>query len=137
MRSLCKHKLFVLLFALAVTDINILEKTEFQTHEVVNILKKSNTDPAFKAKKAIGTAAKEKSAAQFREIFNAHCDNNAPRTFEHVVKINRSISCSGLNCNAPMMIGDRCVKADGALSGRLAENMLSKSCSFSASNDYA
>ena len=117
MRSLCKHKLFVLLFALAVTDINILEKTKFQTHEVVNFLKKSNINPAFKAKKAMRAAAKEKSSAQFREIFNAHSDNDAPRTFEHLVKINGSISCSGLNCKAPMMIGDRFVKVDGALSG--------------------
>ena len=106
MRSLCKHILFVLLFALEVTDINILDKTEFQTHEVLNFLKKSNIDPAFKAKKAIGTAAKKKSAAQFREILNAHSDNNAPQTFEHVVKINRSISCSGLNCKTPILVGD-------------------------------
>ena len=106
MRSLCKHILFVLLFALEVTDINILNKTEFQTHEVLNFLKKSNIDPAFKAKKAIGTAAKKKSAAQFREILNAHSDNNAPQTFEHVVKINRSISCSGLNCKTPILVGD-------------------------------
>ena len=46
-----------LLFALEVTDIDILDKTEFQTHEVVNFLNKSNIDPAFKAKKAICTVA--------------------------------------------------------------------------------
>ena len=45
------------------TAINILDKTEFQRHEVVNFLKKSNIDPAFKAKKATGTAAKKKSTA--------------------------------------------------------------------------
>ena len=111
MRSLCKHILFVLLLALEVADINILDKTEFQTHKVLNFLKKSNIDPAFKALKAIGTAAKKKSAA-----INAHSDNNAPKTFEHVVKINRSISCGGLNPKTPIMIGDWCVKVDGALS---------------------
>ena len=67
------------MFALAVTDINILEKTKFETHEVVNFLKKSNINPAFKAKKAMRAAAKEKSSAQFREIFNAHSDNDAAR----------------------------------------------------------
>ena len=36
MRSLCKHILFALLFALEMTDINILDKTEFQTQKVVN-----------------------------------------------------------------------------------------------------
>ena len=41
MRSLCKY-IFVLLFALEVTDINNLDKTELQTHEVLNFLKKSN-----------------------------------------------------------------------------------------------
>ena len=105
-----------LLFALEVTDIDILDKTEFQTHEVVNFLNKSNIDPAFKAKKAIGTVAKKKSAAQFREIINANSDNNASQTFEHVIKINRSISCTGLNCKTPIMIGNRCVKVDGAVS---------------------
>ena len=79
MRSLCKHILFVLLFALEVTHINILDKIEFQTHEVLNFLKKSNIHPAFKALKAIGTAAKKKSAAQFGEILNAHSGNNAPK----------------------------------------------------------
>ena len=74
MGSLCKHKLLVLLFALEVTDINILDNTEFQTHEVVNILKKSNIDLAFKAKKSVGKAAKEKLAAQFSEILNVHSD---------------------------------------------------------------
>ena len=83
----------------AVTDINIIDKTEFQTHEVVDLLMKSNIDPAFKAKKAIGAVAKKRSAAQFREILNVHSNNN-------VVKINRSISCSGLNCNTPILIGD-------------------------------
>ena len=43
------------------TDINILDKTGFQTSEVVNFLKKSNVDPAFKAKNAAGTGAKKKS----------------------------------------------------------------------------
>ena len=42
-------------------DINILDKTGFQTNEVVNFLKKSNVDPAFKAKKVAGTGAKKKS----------------------------------------------------------------------------
>ena len=79
MRFLRKPILFVLLFPLEVTDINILDKTEFQTLEVLNFLKKFNIDPAFKAKKAIGTAAKKKSAPQFREILNAHSDNNAPQ----------------------------------------------------------
>ena len=105
-----------LLFALEVTDIDILDKTEFQTHEVVNFLNKSNIDPAFKAKKAICTVAKKKSAAQFREIINANSDNNASQTFEHVIKINQSISCTGLNCKTPIMIGNRCVKVDGAVS---------------------
>ena len=50
------------------TDIKILDKTEFQTHEVMNFLKKSNIDPAFKVRKAIGTAAKKKSTAQFRDL---------------------------------------------------------------------
>ena len=71
MGSLCKHTLFVLLFVLEVTDIHILDRKEFQTQEVLNFLKKSNIDPAFKAKKATGTAAKKKSASQFREILNA------------------------------------------------------------------
>ena len=62
-RSWFKFILFVLLFQLDVRAINILDKTEFQRHEVVNFLKKSNIDPAFKAKKATGTAAKKKSAA--------------------------------------------------------------------------
>ena len=53
---------------------------------------------------------------ELREILNAYSDNNAPQTFEHVVRINRSISCSGLNCKTPIMIGDQCVKVDGALS---------------------
>ena len=96
------------------TDINILDKTEFQTHEVVNFLKKSTIDPAFKSKKAIGTSAKKKSTAQFREIVNTHSDKNAPQTFEHVVKINQSVSCR--NCKSPKLIRDRCVKTDGALS---------------------
>ena len=41
MRSLLKHILSVLLFVLKVTDINILDKTEFQTHEVVKFFKKT------------------------------------------------------------------------------------------------
>ena len=90
----------------AVTDINILDKTEFQTHEVVDLLMKSNINPAFKAKKAIGTVAKKRSAAQFREILNVHSDNKAPQTFQHVVKINRSISCSGLNCKTLILVGN-------------------------------
>ena len=81
MRYMCKHKLFVLLFAMEMTNINILDKTEFQTHEVVNFLQKNNIDLAFKAKKAIGTAAKKKSGAQFREILNTYSDNNVPQTF--------------------------------------------------------
>ena len=116
MRSLCKHKLLVLLFALEVTDINILDNIEFQTHEVVNILKKSNIDLAFKAKKSIGKAAKEKLAAQYSEILNAHSDNNVPQTFEHVVKINRSYNCSRLSCKTQIMIGGQCTRVDGALS---------------------
>ena len=111
MRSSCKHILLVLLFAREVTDIKIQDKTEFKTQKVVNFLQKSNIDPTFKAK----NAAKKKSAAQFREILSTHSDNIASQTYEHVVKINRSISCSGLNCKAPKMIGDRCVKVDGAL----------------------
>lgn len=59
MRSLCKHTLFVLLFALEVTDINILDKIEFQAHEVMDLLKKFNNFPVFKAKKAEGAAAKK------------------------------------------------------------------------------
>ena len=43
------------------TDVNILDKTGFQTSEVLNFLKKSNVDPAFKAKKVAGTGAKKKS----------------------------------------------------------------------------
>ena len=78
---MCKRKLFVLLLALEMTNINILDKTEFQTHEVVNFLKKNNNYLAFKAKKAIGTAAKKKSGAQFREILNTYSDNNVPQTF--------------------------------------------------------
>ena len=97
MRSSCKH----ILFALAVTDINLLDKTEFQIHEVVNFLKKFNIDSAFKAKKATGTEAKKKSTAQFREILNTYSDSNAPQTLD-VVKINRSISCSRLNCKNPI-----------------------------------
>ena len=62
-RSWFKFILFVLLLQLDVRAINILDKTEFQRHEVVNFLKKSNIDHAFKAKKATGTAAKKKSAA--------------------------------------------------------------------------
>ena len=92
MRFLCEHILFVLLLTLELTDINILDKTEFHTLKVLNVSNKSNIDLAFKAKKAIGTAAKKKSAAQFRDILNAHSDNNAPQTFEHIVKINRSFS---------------------------------------------
>ena len=137
MKSLCKYILFVLLFALEVTDINFLSKTAFQTHDVLNFLKKSNMDLAFKAKKAIGTAAKKTSAAQFREILNAHSHNNALQTFKHVFKINRSISCSGLNCKTPIMIGDRCVKVDRALSVPFGVEYAAKSCSSSAPNDYA
>ena len=74
-RSLCKHILFVLLFALEMTDINILDKTEFETHEVVNFLKKSNIDPAFKAKKATGAAAQKKSAGQFRSHHRTRSQN--------------------------------------------------------------
>ena len=92
MRFLCEHILFVLLLALELTDINILDKTEFHTLKVLNVSNKSNIDLAFKAKKATGTAAKKKSVAQFRDILNAHSDNNAPQTFEHIVKINRSFS---------------------------------------------
>ena len=36
-----------------------VDKTEFQTHKVVNFLKKSNIDPAFKAKKATGATPKK------------------------------------------------------------------------------
>ena len=35
-RCLCKHILFTLLFALEMTNINILDKTEFQTQKVVS-----------------------------------------------------------------------------------------------------
>ena len=69
MRSLCKHILFVMQFALEVTHINILDKTEFQTHRVVNFLKKSNIDPVFKAKKATGVASK-KNQQQYSERFS-------------------------------------------------------------------
>ena len=73
------------------------------------------TNPAFKAKKE-STRAKYTSGAQFREILNAHSNNNTLQTFEPVVKINRSISCSRLNFKTQIMMGDWCVKVDGALS---------------------
>ena len=64
MRSLCKHILFVHFFALEVLDISILEKTQSQTHEVLNLLKKSNIDPAFKAKKTNSSLEKTSSTIQ-------------------------------------------------------------------------
>ena len=84
----------------------------------MNFLNKSNIDPAFKA---TGKAAKKKTPAQFREIHNAHSDNNAPQTFEHVVKINQYISSCGLNSKTPIMINDQFVKVDGVLSVRLCQ----------------
>ena len=73
-----KHKLFVQSFALEVTDINILDITEFQTHEVVKLLKKSNIDPAFKAKKEIGKAAKKKISSTIQR--DSQCSFRQQRT---------------------------------------------------------
>ena len=114
------------------TNINLLHKTEFQIHEVVNFLKKFNIDSAFKAKKATGTEAKKKSAAQFREILNTYSDSNAPQTLD-VVKINRSISCSRLNCKNPIDRRSMCQR-DRALSVPFGKEYIVKELFFFCPN---
>ena len=96
----------------------------------MNILKKSNIDPAFKEKKATGTARNKKSAAQCGEILKTHSDKNALQTFQHVVKTNRSINYSELNCKTPIMIEDRCAKLDESLSVPLGKKYAVKKLFF-------
>ena len=46
----CKHILFVLMFVLDVSDVNVLDTLTFETEEIVHILHKTDVDPQFKTK---------------------------------------------------------------------------------------
>ena len=75
----CKHILFVLYFALGVTDIDKLNKFGFQADEVSEILKNTVIDPQFKKTKA--KKGGNRGKVDYQNILSSHENANDEQTF--------------------------------------------------------
>ena len=92
----CKHILFVLMFVLDVSDVNVLDTLAFETEEIVHILHKTDVDPQFKRNKSNKGTRRDRWSLQ--HILSNHENVNDEQICTIQLKENRSAKCSGLSC---------------------------------------
>ena len=90
------NTLFVLMFVLDVSDVNVLDTLAFETEEIVHILHKTDVDPQFK--RNISKKGTRRDRLSLQHILNNHENVNDEQICTIQLKENRSAKCSGLSC---------------------------------------
>ena len=120
----CKHILFVLLFGLDISDVDVLDQrlllVVFQADHIDEILRKTDVDPQFRKMK--NKKGKNLGTTRLKQIINSHENANEDHIFTLQFKEGPSAKCNGFNCKKILQIGTRCIKVDGALTVPFAKD---------------